>query len=153
MHRSAVDLDRFKLSPTCRCIAPVARNLRQTYSCRSGGNGDFLFVGRTMPIGFISLKIYIEVSGKNLYRRKTSSASKSSKGFERSQNWRDLLAIILLRRRCCRTWAAISFPLSTALRLLQCLLKKSLFYVQCRTQAEHENVLKNFLTSVLCSDK
>ena len=42
--------------------------------------------------------------------------------------------------------------LSTTLRLLQCLLKKSLFYAQRRTQAEHENVLKSFITSVLCSD-
>ena len=42
--------------------------------------------------------------------------------------------------------------LSTTLRLLQCLLRKSLFYAQRRTQAEHENVLKSFITSVLCSD-
>ena len=37
-------LDRFKLSPTSRCIAPFARNLRQTNSCRSGGKDEFLFV-------------------------------------------------------------------------------------------------------------
>ena len=94
MHLTATDLDRFKLSRPVS-VSPVTRNLRQTNSCRSGGKGKFLFVGRTMPMGFISLKMNIIVLSKNLYGGKTSSASK----LDWSWSCRDLLATILLRRR------------------------------------------------------
>ena len=105
MHRPAVDLDTFRLSPISRCMDPVARNRRQRRSCKRGGRGLFLLVG--CSTGTINCRMWIMVDGRNLYRRKTSSASRSSSGFDRSLKKRGLLSIILLRWRSCRTCAAI----------------------------------------------
>ena len=105
MHLPAVDLDTFRLSPISRCMDPVARNRRQRWTCKRSVRRLFLLVGCSTAT--INCKMWIMVGGRNLYRQKTSSASRSSSGFDRSLKKRGLLSIILLRWRSCRTCAAI----------------------------------------------
>ena len=99
-----------------------------------------------MPMGFISLKMNIIVLGKNLYWRKTSSVSKSSKGLNRSQKWQGLLATADVLH------GQPSLVLEQGSETASVLAQEITVYAQRCTQAEHENILKSFITLVLCSD-
>ena len=72
-------------------------------------------------IGKICSNMYKMVGGLNLYRPKTSLASRSSSGFDRSLKNRNRFIKICLRRRSCLMCAAILVVLMLSKR--RCLLK------------------------------
>ena len=107
IHLPAVLLEMFKESPISKWIAPVAKKRRHNRTCSKGVNGwlrcVFLWRFGSSP------RINMTVSGRKRYLSNTSSASRSSSGFERSLKYLGRLCCCCCwaRSRIIRLWAAM----------------------------------------------